>query len=33
VARAVVVCGQRDEPKRALLARLGFASEWWVRAP
>lgn len=26
---------QRDEPKRAMLAQLGFgvASEWWVRAP
>lgn len=31
-AQTVVVCGRRDEPKRAMLQLLGFgvASEWWV---
>jgi GNAT superfamily N-acetyltransferase len=35
--QSVVVCGQRDVAKRAMLQQLGFgfgvASEWWVRAP
>jgi ribosomal protein S18 acetylase RimI-like enzyme len=34
-AQTVVVCGQRDGPKREMLRQIGFsvASEWWVRAP
>lgn len=31
--QVVVVCGQRDEAKRALLSQIGcsIASEWWTR--
>lgn len=31
--QTVVVCGQRDTPKREMLQQLGFsiASEWWVQ--
>ena len=32
-AQSVVVCGHLDQPKRAMLAQLGYsiASEWYVR--
>ena len=33
-AQTVVVCGHLDQPKRAMLAQVGFsiASEWYVQS-